>query len=58
MIVQKGSKVAVVEQIDVEAAMSVSEEPPAMPKKYPQRKEKQGMLWQVVEKSVEKLSEL
>ena len=46
MIVHKGSKIAVVEQLDVAAVMSVSEEPPVVPELSSVSKEKQEMLWQ------------
>ena len=46
-----------VEQLDVAAIMAASEEPACVSKTLPISKKKQQMLWQVVEKSGEKLSE-
>ena len=57
VMIHKGTKVAVVEQIGMASIMSVSEEPACMLKKPPVSKEKQEILWQVVEKNGEKLSE-
>ena len=57
VMIHKGTKVAVVEQLGMTSVMSVSEEPARMLKAPPMSKEKQEMLWQMVEKSGEKLSE-
>ena len=56
VVVHKGSKIAVIEQLDGAAVMSVSDEPPSRPKTSQVSMEKQKMLWRVVEKSAEKLT--
>ena len=56
-VAHKRSKIAVVEQLDVAAVMSVRDEPQSMLKTPSVNKEKQEMLWRVMENSAEKLTE-